>query len=139
MIGHWRMAQALALAAALLAVGTIHASPPFPFTVYGTVKVNGANVPAGTVVTAWCGELQAGSAPAEIYEGQSVYNLNVNGDDPATPEAKEGCAADEVVRFKIGDLDADQTANWQAEAFLELNLTAGGGSLRRVYLPLLLH
>jgi hypothetical protein len=138
MIRHRRIALALAAWAVVLGTGVAQASPPFPFTVYGTVRARGAYVVAGTPVTALCDGVQYGSALAEIFDGQSVYSMNVNGDDPETQAVKEGCYPDEVVRFKIGDLDADQTANWLSEGFQELNLTALEPTLKPVYLPLVI-
>jgi uncharacterized repeat protein (TIGR01451 family) len=90
------------------------------------VQVNEANVAAGTKIGAGCGGVQYAETQAFDYDGQSVFTIDVPGDDPDTPGEKEGCAPGEVVRFTVtvGDdmLLADQTAAW-AEGDAELNLT----------------
>lgn len=99
------------------------ATPPPPFSPYGTVKVDGANVPVGTVVSAWCDGVQYGSTTAQMQSGETwYYNLDVLGDDSETP-AKDGCLPNETVRFKIGDLWADQTPPWSSSG-PRLDLTA---------------
>jgi hypothetical protein len=110
-------------------------TPPLPLSVWGTVKVNGANVAVDTPVTAWCSGLQAGTTLTQIFEGQSVYALDVNGDDPEVL-GKDGCVSGETVSFRIGQQEADQTASWTSGESYELPLTAGGGA--RIFLPLVL-
>jgi uncharacterized repeat protein (TIGR01451 family) len=118
----------LALLLTLLLAVAVHAIPPLPFSRYGTVQVNGANVAAGTTVGAWCGGVQYAETEVEYYDGQSVYAIDVPGDDPETDGQKEGCASGEEVQFTItvgqDVLQADQTATWAEGQDAELNLTA---------------
>lgn len=102
--------------------------PPQPFYVRGTVKAGGENVPEGTPVGAWCGDVRYASFPAVLVEGypDTLYSLEVPGDDTATLDVKEGCAAGETVTFTIGPLPADQTAQWVAGGDVELALTTAG-------------
>jgi hypothetical protein len=101
-------------------------TPPPPFSPYGVVKVNGANVPLGTHIGAWCGGVQYGqTTEITLYNNETWYsNLDVRGDDPDTP-ARDGCYANETVSFQIAGLLAQQTAPW-ASAGPRLDLTAGG-------------
>jgi hypothetical protein len=101
-------------------------APPVPLTAYGIVKVNGTNVPLDAEITAWCGGLRAGrTTTITIYDGASWYsNLDVLGDDPDAP-GKDGCAANESVSFKVGNLPADQTTPWRSGS-VKLDLTASG-------------
>lgn len=116
----------LLLATLLLAV-VVEARPPLPFSPYGTVKVNDENVAEGTAVGAWCGGVQYAEAGSMVFEGDSVYFMDVPGDDSETP-AKDGCVQGEVVTFTItiGQmvLDVEQDAEWAEGTDLELNLTA---------------
>jgi len=96
---------------------------------YGTVKVNGANVPTSTVVSAWINGVRADRG-TETYldeHGNSAYFLEVPGDDPETGE-KEGASPGDVITFKIGDLsatpDPNRTIVWAEAAYEEVNLTA---------------
>jgi hypothetical protein len=106
-----------------------------PLTVYGTVKVNGANVAAGTQITAWCTGIQAASGEAFLDQGASVYYMDVLGDNPDTT-IKDGCVLGDTVSFKIGDREADQTTTWTSGEYQELPLTAGSGT--RIFLPLVM-
>jgi hypothetical protein len=111
--------------------------PPLPHQLSGLVRVNGAFVPAGTVVSAWCGGVQYDQFNAYRYEAQSWYVLEVPGDDPATPEI-EGCLVGETISFMIGSLDADQTIAWREGGVDQLDLSASGDIGTQVYLPLIL-
>ena len=95
---------------AFVFVGTALAVPPLPYSPSGRVKLDGANVAVGTVVSAWCGGVKYRETTASDYLGESWYfNLDIPGDDPDTSSVKEGCAANETVRFKVGSLWADET------------------------------
>lgn len=101
-------------------------TPPPPFSPYGVVKVNGANVPLGTHIGAWCGGGQYGqTTEITLYNNETWYsNLDVRGDDPDTP-AKDGCYANETVSFQVAGLWANQTAPWTSTG-PRLDLTAAG-------------
>jgi hypothetical protein len=116
----------LALALALANITNAIAVPPIANSFYGTVKVNGANIPAGTSVTAWCLSVQYASSAYMTYNGDTVYALNVPGDDLSTTGVVEGCTSGQTITFKIGQLVANQTWSWSAGSNIQLNLTATG-------------
>src|SRR5512137_2051784 len=84
------------------------AVPPIPSSFYGTVKVNGANVPDGTVVQALIDGNVYAEALTQTYQADSVYSLNVLGDDTDTT-VKDGGRQGDIVQFTIGGVLASQT------------------------------
>ena len=119
---------------ALLASGVAVAQgqePPCRF--YGTVQVDGVNVPDGTQVTAsidgmvltWI-TITTSSSP------EAVYVLDVPGDDSLTAERNGGAEGD-VVRFNVRYGGRDLAAGagfWHKGITQEVNLqasTGGGG------------
>ena len=103
-------------------VGEAWAIPSFPHTFYGTVKKDGANVPDGTVISAWIGGTQCVTTETFTSGGDSVYSTNVPGDDPETP-AKEGGVSGDVVSFSVGSQMAAQTAIYSSGSVTQLNIT----------------
>ncbi len=137
---HLMKAAGLALAAALLAIASVSAAPPsVPFSPYGTVKVNSANISAGVVISALCGGQSFRQTVTAIHNGESWYsNLDIPGDDPDTPSLKEGCAINETITFRIGDLTASQTTPWTpGGGRLDLTATGAMPSQTHTFLPLL--
>ncbi len=116
----------------------VGAVPPLPCVFYGSVSVNGSDVPDGTIISAWIGGVRYDQYASLTYLGASSYVLTIPGDDPDTAGIKEGGASGETIQFKIGNLVADQTAAWQESGGGTLNLTATGASPAAVYLPLLI-
>lgn len=114
----------LTISLLLLNVATAAAVPPLPSSFYGTVKVNGANVAAGTRVTALINGVEYSGATVQLYQGDTVYSLNVKGDDSSTSGVVEGGIAGDTIIFQIGSLTAVQTGTWASGANVELNLTA---------------
>jgi len=113
----------------VLSVGLLLASalkvlavPPLPSSFYGTVKASGANVPVGTTVSAWINGVKYSETTVLVYAGDTVYSLDVPGDEPETPDKEGGVPGDTVV-FHIGTQVADQTAPWQSGTNVELDLT----------------
>lgn len=104
------------LLCAFMLAGPAHAQQPpvLPFSPWGTVKLNGANVPTGTEVSAWCGGARYdATTKIDLYQGESWYsNLDIPGDVPDTAGIKEGCTPGEIVRFKIGGVWATEKAPW---------------------------
>jgi len=106
------------LIATLLLIGNITVAgaqgpPGQPSSFYGTVTVDGANVPDDTDVTAWINGTQQATARRLTDGGNSVYVIAVtNGNDGDT------------IEFRVGDLVADQTGTWQLGGNVALNLTA---------------
>jgi len=109
----------------IFTVGEVAAQgpPTLPSSFWGTVKVNGQNVPDGTRVSALINGTEYGSALTSMHEGQSFYSLNVLGDNPSTPDVEGGKQGD-TVQFKIGALVADQTGTWNMGTVVRINLTA---------------
>jgi hypothetical protein len=121
---HLPAAGVLVLTAMLLLTRTACAEPPRPFSPYGTVMIDGANVPVGVPVGASCGGVVYASQPVFIVGDESWYALNVPGDDPSTTSIVEGCDPGETVNFTVVGLSADQTAAWISGGTLLLPLTA---------------
>jgi hypothetical protein len=109
-----------------LLIGTssiAEAVPQLPSSFYGTVKVNGANVPDGTVVSAWINGVEYASMLSETFETDSVFFLDVPGDDPSTTEIIEGGVTGDTIIFKIDGLEANETASWNTGTNVNLDLT----------------
>ena len=115
------------------------AVPPPPAVYYGTVSVNGQGIPDGTMISAWGdGDRKYAEQPSLTYQGTSSYTVTVNGDDPETPE-KEGAVQGETIRFRIGDLWANETISWAQGSLAVLDLTVTQATTERtLYLPVLL-
>ena len=120
----WR-AWVTALLSLALAVSAqpVWAVPPLPGSFYGTVAVDGANPPAGTLVSAWVNGVQVSAVPIDMAAGLAVYHLNVPGDDLDTVGV-EGARPGESVTFRIGSLPAAQFSVWQSGSNTRLDLTA---------------
>ena len=123
-----RITSVLVAAIVLLALSPTEAEavPPIPSSFYGTVKLNGSNVPNGTKVSAWIGEIKYSETETTTWGGDSVYSIDVPGDDPETP-GKDGGVEGETIVFKIASYTADQTGTWHSGTNVELNLTAAEG------------
>lgn len=90
---------------------------PCASSFYGTVKADGSNVPEGTSVTAWVdGEIR-GDTTTQVYGGESVYAINVDGD--ASDNGK-------TVVFEVGGETANETGTFECNTNVELNLTIAG-------------
>jgi len=108
----------------LSGITIVEAVPPLPSSFHGTVRWSiGINVSPGIVVSAWINGVKYAETPVQTYLGNSVYALNVPGDDPDTPEVEGGVEGNTVV-FKVRDSIADQTGTWHSGTDVELNLTA---------------
>ena len=119
-----RIASVLVATIVLLALSptVAEAVPPWPSSFYGTVKLNGSNVPEGTTVSAWIGGVQYADTETTTWEGDSVYSIDVPGDDPDMP-GKDGGVEGETIVFKIAGYTADQTGTWHSGTNVELHLT----------------
>lgn len=103
-------------------------SPPiFPSSFWGTVKIDGENVVAGTIITAKMeGEVVA-STEVIVEEGQSVYFISIPGD-----ESMEGDRVD----FFIGGELAEQYGFWHSGTNPSLNLSIFTGEYFNIFIPL---
>ncbi len=106
-----------------LARAAMAAPPPLPSSFYGTVKVNATNVPLGTNVSAWINGAKYAETFVTIYLSDTVYSLDVPGDDPATPGVIEGGKPGDTIVFYIGNSAADQTGSWQSGTNIQRNLS----------------
>jgi hypothetical protein len=98
------------------------AIPPLPSSLYGTVKFNNGNVPDGTLVQALIGERVVAFCQTQTYQGDSVFALDVPGDDQTTSAVEGGVEADSV-SFKVGGILANQSAVWHSATNVKLDLT----------------
>jgi hypothetical protein len=122
------------LSEGLAAPQTREDPPSIPHQVYGLVRVNGAFVPAGTSVSAWCGMVRVAEDATIMYEGQAWYNLDI----PAENAEMPGCSSGDLVSFMIGNLEADQTLDWVEGGISRLDLLASGQINLNIYLPLII-
>ncbi len=99
------------------------AFPPMPSSFYGTVKVNDADVPDGTIVKALINGKVFAQGKTQTYQGSSVYSLDVPGDDPDTA-AIEGGIDDDKVSFTVGGTIVNQTGTWKGGTNVNINLSA---------------
>ncbi len=100
------------------------ALPPLPSSFYGIAKIDGANAPTGTLVSAWINGVRYAFTTVVAYGADTVYSLDVPGDDPSTPGIIEGGAPGDMIAFHIGDVAADQTGTWTSGSNVNRDLTA---------------
>jgi hypothetical protein len=112
----------LTIGVVLLYFQPVLAFPPLPSSFYGAVKINGANVTAGTVISAKINGVQYASTIVQTYQGDTVYSLDVPGEDPDIAGIQGGVEGDIVVFF-IGTIQAIQTGTWHQGTNTHLNLT----------------
>jgi hypothetical protein len=107
----------------LLVARPVHAFPPLPSSFHGTVKVNGENVPDGTLIQAMIHGQVYAEKQTYIFKGDSVYALVIPGDE-AGSVVVEGESDGDTITFKIGARLADQTGLWKSGTNIALNLNA---------------
>ena len=91
--------------------------PPMPCRFYGEVKLNGAAVPAGTVITIIISGDEYETTTPAVY-GPSTYATKVH------PVSSSAYADGTAVTFEVGGYLANQTGSWQRGGNIEINLTA---------------
>ena len=116
-----RLLALLAVVALVLfpAIAFAEDVPVQPCRFYGTVQEDGADVDAGTIITAMIGgaEVATTTTPAAGY-GASSYAITIAQTGNTTIEGK-------TVTFKIGASSAVQTGTWEMGGNTKLNLTVG--------------
>jgi len=115
-----RVVVLLAVVALLLfpALAYAQTPPQPPCRFYGTVTVDGAAVPAGTVITATVGgDAYTTTTPAEGY-GSSSYAIKIE-----EPDGKNYEGA--TVTFMIGGSSAKETGTWTLGGNANVNLSMG--------------
>ena len=98
------------------------AIPPLPSSFYGRIKFNGGNVPDGTLVRALINGQSFAEGRTQTYQGDSVYSVDVRGDETGTSERDGGVEGD-TVQFEVGGALAAETGTWQTGTNVEINLT----------------
>jgi hypothetical protein len=126
----------------LFCVSPVMAVPPVPSSFWGTVKVNEANVPFGTVVSAKINGVVYATypiTPDSVINGTTYYSLDVPGEDPDTTGIQGGKDGDTIV-FTIGSIQATSTAIWHSGTMVNVNLTGftEEPSTITTFLPLIL-
>lgn len=116
----------LALVVAVLVVasaGVAAAAPPQPPTsFYGDVEVNGQPAAAGLTFTAWIDGEKRGELTLESsgeYGGPGPF-------DPKLDVECDECSGGETVVFKLGDVQAAETATFESGEVKQQNLTFTG-------------
>ncbi len=94
-------------------------SPSLPCRFHGTVRLDNATVPDGTVITAKIGgETYYTLTPSEHGYGNSTYEIII------VPPGNVTYTDGTPVTFLIGNYSAIETGTWQTGLNLVLNLTA---------------
>lgn len=125
----------LACIIALLGIGPISlliarpvlAFPSLPSSFYGTVKVNGANIPDGTLVQALINRKVIIENQTQTHQDDSFYSLDIPADDPDTLVVDGGKDGDSIT-FIIGGIVADQTGTWKSGTIISMNLSASSAA-----------
>ena len=106
----------------------VQAFPPLPSSIYGTVKANNANVADGSLVEAAINNQVVAQGYTQTYQGDSVYSLDVPGDDTSTAVIEGGKEGD-TISFKIGGVSAVEKGVWHSATNVMLNLTISSSNM----------
>jgi hypothetical protein len=103
------------------AVASAESPPSPPARFVGSVMIDGANAPAGTLIEARIGNTTCGATTVFSAGGEARYSLDSPALDPgATPNCGvEGAA----VSFYIGGKKANETGSWANYQLNTVNLT----------------
>ena len=112
----------IACVVALLAAPPTFAIPSPASSFHGAINANGTNLPDGILIIAWINGEAYASGYTQIDLGNSVYSLDVPGDDPDTPE-REGGREGDTVQFESSGVLADQVGTWHSGTSVQLDLT----------------
>ncbi|MBC7235052.1 MAG: VCBS repeat-containing protein [Chloroflexi bacterium] len=96
--------------------------PRLPSAFWGNVLANGQNVPQGIRISAWIEGRPIANISAGMYEGASVYVLDIPAAEPDQAGGEDG----QAIRFKIGAIWADQASAWGEGRVEHLDLTMAG-------------
>jgi hypothetical protein len=113
----------IALALVVAGVSPALAMPPLPSSFYGAITISGANAPVGAQVSATINGTQYAYNTVQSYQGQTVYSLDVPGDDDATAGMIEGGVQGDTVVFWLAGTPANETAVWHSGTNVARNLT----------------
>ena len=101
---------------------------------HGSIRVNDVNLPDGLLVVAWINGEAYASSYTQTDQGNSVYSLEVPGDDPDTPE-REGGREGDTVQFELGGVLADQAGTWHSGTSVQLDLTLLASGVSPTLMP----
>lgn len=99
------------------------AAPPLPIRVYGNITMDGNNLPSGIHVTAWIDGVQYAQSSTFLVNENSVYLIDIPGDDPETLEIEGGVEGNLIV-FEVDGRTVIETAIWRSGTYLALDLVA---------------
>jgi hypothetical protein len=115
------LAVALLLALASFSVSLAQSPPNPPSRFVGSVTIDGAPAPAGTVVEVRIGASTCGVTTVFMSGGQARYSVDSPALDPATAP---NCGTDgSTVSFYVGGRLAAQTAPWRNWELNQVDLT----------------
>ena len=116
----------IALLAVLMVSGATPAlagPPTLPSSFYGLVKIDGLNVPAGTLITASINGTVVAQTATFLSQGHSVYTLNVPADDPDTTNRDGGVTGDTItITVLSGSQSIVRPATWQSGSNTQVDL-----------------
>lgn len=113
----------LACTALLTHFAPAWAVPPLPSSFYGSVQINGADLQPGDTISAWINGVKYAETSPAWDDGDTVYSLDVPGDDSDTPVVIEGGVPGDTVTFRVNGYLATQSAPWASGTNLELPLS----------------
>jgi hypothetical protein len=113
----------LAILSCLQSATPALAFPPLPSGFYGTVKINGTSVPDGTLVRVIINGIPYAETHTLTYQGSSVFQMSVPGDDLSTTDLEGGKDGD-IVHFSIANFQITQTGTWHSGTNVEFNLNS---------------
>ncbi len=119
---------ALVVCCVLLGMAAVvRAFPPLPSSFWGSVELNGVDLPDGTLVEALIDGQVFAYGQTQTYQGYSVYTLDIPGDDASTA-AVEGGQEGDVILFRVGGIPANEKATWHSGTNVSLDLAAASSA-----------
>ena len=107
-----------------LAAAAAPDAPPIPSAFYGAAKFDDTTVVTGTTVSAWIGGVKYAETSTRFVGSDSVYTIDVPGDDPDTPGVVEGGQEGDLITFQVMGLAAGRVGVWHAGTVAALDLEA---------------
>lgn len=100
------------------------AAPVLPSTFYGTVKLNGQLLPPGSTIEAQINGQTVATTLTFSDSGQSVFVIDLPGDDPDTASVVEGGVENQSVQFLVNGKPSSPSAIWHYGTQARLDLSA---------------
>ena len=92
-------------------------------------------MPDGTLVRALINGRAYAQARAQTYQGDSVYSLDVAGDDSSTADTVEGGREGDTIQFEVAGAFANQTGTWHGGTNVRLNMTVSAAAAPTALAP----